>query len=408
MNIPSINPRPLKIHQFHDFQQVRAKDLQALENNARNALSTLVLLMTSAATGKMFGLKSVKDGLLIRVGHGVGFTAVNQTDPSTGRQETVLGYAQLSSEYVVDDFQNHPLRSGQMRREDVLVLSPMLVDDPPEPIQVLNTQSPSGRPEVETHDLVMSRTISGRVTWMEAASDGTVSLGPYDIPITKVIVAGTGFSLQDIEYRPNTVAEHKYAAELDHPPGCVKAYHIASEVIGPSYVAGTDLSLQECSNDIIEARGNVGSINARIEEIIDESGNLKNDAVDDAIERIHSRVLGTFLDEKGNISPEALLQTGAITKIGVISGSTSGGSATSSTGWIPLPPGFTEDECHFLVSPRNLSFAIITGSQVQIDCYSEGRRPHCIVTVNTPTADNPVAVYYGTVNYIVIGVKTRL
>jgi hypothetical protein len=72
----------------------------------------------------------------------------------------------------------------------------------------------------------------------------------------------------------------------------------------------------------------------------------------------------------------------------------------SNGGTIPLPDGYTEDQCHWMVSPCSITMgADIT----HIHCSANGTRTVTCYSIRS-SGDDPVHVS-GTANYMIIGVK---
>ena len=74
-------------------------------------------------------------------------------------------------------------------------------------------------------------------------------------------------------------------------------------------------------------------------------------------------------------------------------------------GTIPLPAGYTEDQCKWFVSPNDLEIAGgASADDVRIHCYTSGRTVYCYC--DFVNSEGQTGVYYGTANYMVIGIKS--
>lgn len=388
---------------LQEGQQVRPSDFQNIEINARRTTGSIILLMTNGKTAKLKGLRVSKDGDRVKVEPGVAVKAVDRP----GEDFTRVAYAQITK----DVFLARPAGTFGVNRDDVITMSPFDLKDDPTPIQFLKTDSLGnpqydslGRPIPITKVVSAGSRVDGLVEWIQANSSNQVSIGISATPIGIVHLKSDGtFTVEDITYEPCIVDAHRTAPVLDHPLGSVKAGHIDPNIIGPGYMPGHHLTLQQQSEEIVAARGLTPELSARLERLVDENGNIIDESVRDAVEDLLISILGNVVDENGNLSVDAVLRTGATSRFAVLSGTTSGGSPGGGGGLMPVPDGFTEDECHFLVSPRAIQFAVALDSQIVFDCYTEGRRAHCIVSVEKNTGEKPV--YYGQVNYMVIGIK---
>jgi len=400
------NPNPLRLVNLQERQRVRTSDFQQVEINARHTFGTLLVIMTNGATAKFGGgLIASQDGARVKVTKGVFMRSVDPPDSTT--QFTAVSYGQLLS----DVFMDRPPGAIGVTRDDLIVASPMSENDPQQQVQFLKADSlgnplydAQGRPVPETRSVAVSSTVKARVDWLQANSSNQVFVGPWSTPVGIVHLKADGsFTVENISYEPCTVGEHRSAAVLDHPPGSVKSHHLDPNIVGPDYVPGQGLTLSEIAKEIVTARGTLPQLSDRLDLIVDENGNIIDESVRDAIEDLFIQFLGNLLDEKGNLSMDAVLRTGATSRFACLSGSVSGGSPNGLGGLMPVPDGFIEEECRFMVSPAYISFAIVPNTQITYDCYSEGRRAHCLVTVDTDDGNRPV--FYGRANFMVIGIK---
>lgn len=388
---------------LQEGQRVSAEVFQQIELNARQTTGALILIMTNGVMAKHSGLVTSRVGDRVKVAWGIATRAVNP--PTAPGTHTVNSYIQL----MHDEFAQRPATSFGVTRDDYIVVSPTIENDPLSERQFLLTDSlgtpvyKDGIPQVTTRTVVPSRTAHGIVEWIQANSSNQVSISPWSVPVGVVHLKADGsWTVENIEYPPCTVEAHRSRAVLDHPLGSVKANHLDPNIIGPTYKPGTHLTLEEIGKEIQAASGTSGSLNNRLDQLVDEAGNIRDDSVRDAIEDILLQILGGILDERGNLSADAVIRTGATSKFAVLSGTTSGGSPDGGGGLMPIPEGFTEDECYFISASRYVAFAVTSDVQVIYSSFNEGRRAHCTVTVERSDGTKPV--YFGLVNFLVIGI----
>lgn len=200
-----------------------------------------------------------------------------------------------------------------------------------------------------------------------------------------------------------TLYQHQNAVPLDHANGSVKQQHIDPAIMG-NYIEGTDMTIKAMSTTLENMKGNMASPAERIKVVIDENGNIDNDAIADAVEQLVRTHLSGLTDGQGNLSSEAIdtakddAGRPLLYKIGVKAGQVDGNS-----GKLPIPEGFTLGDCVFIVSIALLTWDQQPGSSVEIHCSESNGVCQCYAIVNHDNGKK----YWGTANCLAIGIKPR-
>jgi len=206
------------------------------------------------------------------------------------------------------------------------------------------------------------------------------------------------------EQKPLTLFQHSEKTPIDHPNGSIQSRHIDDLIMG-DYQDGSDLNLRKMSRALINLQGNMASPDERISTVLDGSGNIENDAIETAVESLVQKHLGGLTDGQGNLAQKAVdnakddVGRPIIYKIGIKSGQVNGDN-----GRMAIPEGFTVSDCVFILSIGKLGWDQHRGSSVEIVCYEAAPGIcQCYADVNGTGQKK----YYGTANFIAIGIKPR-
>jgi hypothetical protein len=82
-----------------------------------------------------------------------------------------------------------------------------------------------------------------------------------------------------IDLGDSALAAHKAASPIDHPDHSVTAAKIATNVLGATYVADTDMTLKAVDDEVVAARGTTASLGARLDVTLNKDGTAKGGAV---------------------------------------------------------------------------------------------------------------------------------
>lgn len=169
------------------------------------------------------------------------------------------------------------------------------------------------------------------------------------------------------------IKTHRTAAELDHPDGSVTTNKIADDAVTSDKIANS-----------VELRGVPKAPTA-------EQGSNNTQIATTAFV---VAALSVFSEELKKVKTSVSILTGTI----------------AHGGTIPLPEGYTEDQCKWMVSirsdnPGNREWdpnENAIGLFYKFDCYTTGRVVYCASFHLTEGGMESVT---GTANYIIIGVK---
>lgn len=403
----------LKNFLFEEGQVLHRSNFQDIADQYRISLSNILQAISGGETAIIAGMNPVKSGQKVIVRRGL---AIKGVGLPTG--ETATAWTQLRNDFELDEFALHgTLPPNVNERTDLLVAWGFFQNDPPENIRKILLDDAgipildeNGEPQIITERRVFTQTSSAFVAWLEPDSNGDYPLNEWGIPIGRIRVFRTGpssydFEVEPITYKPVFTWQHRSSEDLDHPHGSIKHYHLDPNIIGENYIPGNELTLHEMTKEIRDARGSQPTLDGRVGQSIAPDGAIVPEQVSGPIESIGTKILQGVVDEKGNLSGNAVLATGAASKVAAVSGMTNGGSPAGGFGILPLPEGYREDQCHFMVSIASLTYPVAQGSTVKLECSRQGRRVVCSAQVTD--SEGAVATYYGTVNYLVVGVQNR-
>lgn len=219
----------------------------------------------------------------------------------------------------------------------------------------------------------------------------------------KITMGGTGTPtvIEQFPTRIITLYQHRLATPIDHPDSSIKAEHIDPVIMG-NYVEGTDLTIKKISQSLKNLAGNTSSPDERISVVIDNNGNINNEAIVNVVDQLVQKYLSGLTDGQGNLSQSAIDNAKddagrpLIYRIGVKSGQVDGDG-----GKLPIPEGFTVNDCVFIVSIGRLGWDQNPGTSVEINCFEENGIGHCYAVVQGTNEKK----YFGSLNCLSLGIK---
>ena len=172
------------------------------------------------------------------------------------------------------------------------------------------------------------------------------------------------------------ITTHRTAAELDHPDGSVTTPKLRDAAVTGAKIANKAIGKEHLKDGVVDDKAPIAS------PALTGTPTVPTASKGTSTDQIASTafVSQAIADADAKVSERAL-------KIAILTGTVAGGET------IPLPDGYTEDQCKWIVSVRTKQ----VDDDDTITCHTD---EHRVVTCWTYQRGNK-----GTVNYMIIGVK---
>ena len=172
------------------------------------------------------------------------------------------------------------------------------------------------------------------------------------------------------------IEKHRTASELDHPDGSVTTPKLRDAAVTGVKIANKAIGKEHLKDGVVDDKAPIAS------PALTGTPTVPTASKGTSTDQIASTafVAQAIADADAKVSERAL-------KIAILTGTVAGGET------IPLPDGYTEDQCKWIVSVRTKQ----VDDDDTITCHTD---EHRVVTCWTYQRGNK-----GTVNYMIIGVK---
>lgn len=172
------------------------------------------------------------------------------------------------------------------------------------------------------------------------------------------------------------IEKHRTAAELDHPDGSVTTKKLSDAAVTGVKIANKAIGKEHLKDGAVDDKAPIAS------PALTGTPTVPTASKGTSTDQIASTafVAQAVAEADAKVSERAL-------KIAILTGTVAGGET------IPLPDGYTEDQCKWIVSVRTKQ----VDDDDTITCHTD---EHRVVTCWTYQRGNK-----GTVNYMIIGVK---
>lgn len=378
-------------------QPVFVQNEQLTEEDFRNITQLPIKSLGNALTTVFHGQTGILEGLTLEVVNGEVFvtrgfgvvTNINATDPSkidgtfivvNNKKTKIFNVSDLPVSSIVMIYLTHEIKN--------------------QGVKTRNFVREDG--SIRSQDIVTVIEHGWSPGWLNKWG-----AGPYYnmIPIGKIDTGGLSPTVIQWDHPILTLYGHKTATPIDHPDGSIQARHIDPALIGATYEAGKDLSIEAISDILVGLKGNMESASARIKAVVDEGGNVNNEAIATVVEQLVQSHLAGLTDGQGNLSQNAIEETTddqgrpLVYQIGIWAGQVDG-----NLGRAQIPTGFSLEETIFFPGIARLHWDQFHGSSVELNCeISREGVVQCYATVNAQSAKK----YYGTATVISIAIKPR-
>ena len=172
------------------------------------------------------------------------------------------------------------------------------------------------------------------------------------------------------------IEKHRTASELDHPDGSVTTPKLRDAAVTGAKIANKAIGKEHLKDGVVDDKAPIASPALTGTPTVPTAS--KGTSTD--------QIASTAFVEQAVAEADAKASERAL-KIAILTGTVAGGET------IPLPDGYTEDQCKWIVSVRTKQ----VDDDDTITCHTD---EHRVVTCWTRQRGNS-----GTVNYMIIGVK---
>ena len=172
------------------------------------------------------------------------------------------------------------------------------------------------------------------------------------------------------------IEKHRTASELDHPDGSVTTPKLRDAAVTGAKIANKAIGKEHLKDGVVDDKAPIASPALTGTPTVPTAS--KGTSTD--------QIASTAFVEQAIADADAKASERAL-KIAILTGTVAGGET------IPLPDGYTEDQCKWIVSVRTKQ----VDDDDTITCHTD---EHRVVTCWTYQRGNK-----GTVNYMIIGVK---
>lgn len=172
------------------------------------------------------------------------------------------------------------------------------------------------------------------------------------------------------------IEKHRTASELDHPDGSVTTPKLRDAAVTGAKIANKAIGKEHLKDGVVDDKAPIASPALTGTPTVPTAS--KGTSTD--------QIASTAFVEQAIADADAKASERAL-KIAILTGTVAGGET------IPLPDGYTEGQCKWIVSVRTKQ----VDDDDTITCYTD---EHRVVTCWTRQRGNS-----GTVNYMIIGVK---